>query len=33
MKAFACGPSKYTEYTVANTPYKKDILGELDKGL
>ncbi len=31
MKAFCLWPSKYTEYTVANTPYKKDILGELVK--
>lgn len=30
-EGFCLWPSKYTEYTVANTPYKKDILGELVK--
>ena len=26
---FCMWPSKYTDYTIANTPYKKDIVGEL----
>jgi alpha-L-fucosidase len=30
-EGFCLWPSKYTKYTVANTPYKKDILGELVK--
>ena len=30
-EGFCLWPSKYTEYTVANTSYKKDILGELVK--
>ena len=30
-EGFCLWPSKYTEYTVANTPYKKDILGELER--
>ena len=30
-EGFCLWPSKYTQYTVANTPYKKDILGELVK--
>ncbi|MFV0483289.1 MAG: alpha-L-fucosidase [Bacteroidales bacterium] len=28
---FCLWPSKYTDYTIANTPYKKDIIGELVK--
>lgn len=30
-EGFCLWPSKYTKYTVANTPYKKDLLGELVK--
>ena len=30
-EGFCLWPSKYTKYTVANTPYKRDILGELVK--
>lgn len=30
-EGFCLWPSKFTEYTVTNTPYKKDILGELVK--
>ena len=30
-EGFCLWPSKYTKYTVAQTPYKKDILGELVK--
>lgn len=30
-EGFCLWPSKYTKYTVANTPYKKDILGEIVK--
>ena len=30
-EGFCLWPSKYTKYTVANTPYKKDILGEMVK--
>jgi len=30
-EGFCLWPSKYTKYTVANTPYKKDILGQLVK--
>lgn len=30
-EGFCLWPSKYSKYTVANTPYKKDILGELVK--
>ncbi len=30
-EGFCLWPSKYTEYTVENTPYKKDILGEMVK--
>lgn len=30
-EGFCLWPSKYTKYTVAKTPYKKDILGELVK--
>lgn len=30
-EGFCLWPSQYTQYTVANTPYKKDILGELVK--
>lgn len=30
-EGFCLWPSKYSQYTVANTPYKKDILGELVK--
>lgn len=30
-EGFCLWPSKYTKYTIANTPYKKDILGELVK--
>ena len=30
-EGFCLWPSKYTKYTVANTPYRKDILGELVK--
>lgn len=30
-EGFCLWPSQYTAYTVANTPYKKDILGELVK--
>lgn len=28
-EGFCLWPSKYSNYTVAHTPYKKDILGEL----
>ena len=30
-EGFCLWPSKYSKYTVAQTPYKKDILGELVK--
>lgn len=30
-EGFCLWPSQYTEYTVANTPFKRDILGELVK--
>lgn len=30
-EGFCLWPSKYTKYTVANTPYKKDLLGEMVK--
>ncbi len=30
-EGFCLWPSRYTDYTVAHTPYKKDILGELVK--
>lgn len=30
-EGFCLWPSKYTKYTVANTPYKKDVLGEMVK--
>lgn len=30
-EGFCLWPSQYTTYTVANTPYKKDLLGELVK--
>lgn len=30
-EGFCLWPSAYTEYTVANTPYKKDLLGEMVK--
>lgn len=30
-EGFCLWPSKYSNYTVAQTPYKKDILGELVK--
>lgn len=30
-EGFCLWPSQFTKYTVANTPYKKDILGELVK--
>lgn len=30
-EGFCLWPSKYTKYTVAHTPYKKDILGQLVK--
>ena len=30
-EGFCLWPSKYTENTVANTPYKKDLLGEMVK--
>ena len=30
-EGFCLWPSKYTQYTVAQTPYKKDILGEMVK--
>ena len=32
-EGFCLWPSKYTEYTIANTPYRKDILGEMVKAL
>lgn len=32
-EGFCLWPSKYTKYTVAHTPYKRDILGELVKAL
>ena len=32
-EGFCLWPSKTTQYTVANTPYKKDLIGPLVKAL